>query len=308
VASLLRTFINAPQNALRSLIFDRISPRCGNDKCSTRNNLWPVIRKPSSGINLEGNWLCSPACLEYSAARLLEGIVPKARRWKPQGHRVPVGLLLLSRGIIRHDQLRTALKRQSVAGGGRLGHWLQEIGATTEPQLTAALAAQWACPVFPLERERSFIECATMLPMPLIESARMLPVYLSHERETLYVAFVDGVDYRSLQAAEHVLGCQTAPCAVSESAFDRSLEEARLLSHPEQFLFQSVKDPAEMAHITASFALQLQATSVRLTGCGEFAWVRFHSETVSRDLLFRLPIRPEMDGSDRLPQVSDAKD
>ena len=106
--------------------------------------------------------------------------------------------------------------------GAVWGSWFQQTSAVSEDDITAALAAQWACPVFPLARERSFLRCATMLPMAVIQAARMLPVYMSRDRSSVYIAFVDGIDHSWLRSAEQMLGCTTVPCLVSESAFTRA--------------------------------------------------------------------------------------
>lgn len=221
---------------------------------------------------------------------MLARTVPYATRWKPKSHRIPIGLVLLSRGAIREDQLREALDRQRQAGSRRLGAWLQQTGAATEDEITSALAAQWGCPVFPLASEKSFLHCAAMLPMALIRNARMLPVYAPRNRSSVYIAFVDGIDHSWLRSAEQILGCRTIPCIVPESAFNRAVHEISFEARPEEFLFESATDVREMSRITTSFAMQLRANSVRMVGCREFAWARFDSDDATRDLLFRLPV------------------
>jgi hypothetical protein len=274
--------------APRRLRIDQIFARCENLRCTSRNRLWPSLQRRSSGICLDGQWYCGARCLERAVLPVFDGIVRGARRWKPKAHRVPLGLLLLSRGAIREDQLRSGLSRLRDGGDRPLGYWLQQIGAATEQDVTAALATQSACPVFPIEKDRSFLHCASLLPLPVLECARLLPVFQSRERNLLYMAFVDGIDYASLHVAERILGSATIPCIVTESGFTKALEEIRLLPRPELFQFDSVRESAEMARITASFALQLEARTVQIAGLSEFGWVRFQSETASRDLLFRL--------------------
>jgi hypothetical protein len=293
---------------LSSLSFRRMFPRCQSDRCASKGTLWPAIRHRSSGIHLEGRWLCSPACFEQAVATLLAQTVPLRSRWKPKPHRMPIGLVLLSRGMIRDDQLRQALEQQREAGGP-LGPWLQLMGAVTEDDLTSALAAQWSCPVFPLAGERNFLECPTMLPLDIIQAARMLPVYSSRDQSSVYLAFVDGIDHTWLRAAEQMIGCPTVPCLVTESAFRGAVSEISSMARPEEFSFDSVKEIREMSRITTSFALQLQAKSAHLVACREFVWVRFDSTDVARHLVFRLPIagstpalaRPRLKGSEFSP-------
>jgi len=275
---------------LRPAFLQRMFPRCENRRCVNRGSFWPIVRRRSVGVHLESRWFCCPACFEESVALLLETIVPLASRWKPKVHRLPIGLVLLSHGVIRDDQLRQALERQRLEGAGRLGYWLLEMGAASEDQITSALAAQWSCPVFPLANDRGFLECCSLLPAAIIKAARMLPVYSSRDGSSVYMAFAEGVDHSSLRSAEHILGRATVPCFVSESALDRALREIGSKARPEEFSFETVADVREMARITRSFAVQLQARSVQLVGCREFAWARIHSMGIARDLLFRLPV------------------
>jgi len=61
-------------------------------------------------------------------------------------HRVPLGLLLLSRQQMTAAQLRTALERQRASGEGRIGDWLRRWVLPSELQITAAVARQWRVP------------------------------------------------------------------------------------------------------------------------------------------------------------------
>ena len=290
MSALQASLAKASRFGFRSAFLQRMFPRCENHRCENERNLWPIIRRRSAGIHLEGRWVCSLRCFEECVADLFETIVPLASRWKPRVHRLPIGLVLLSHGVIRDDQLRQALERQRQAGTQRLGYWLRQMGAATEDDITSAFAAQWACPVFPLANDRRFIECAAMLPAAIIKATRMLPVYASRDLSSVYIAFADGVDHGSLRSAEHILGCRTVPCLVSESTFNRALDEITSHARPEEFSFETVTEVREMSRITTSFAMQLQAKSVQLIGCREFAWARIHSAGIARDLLFRLPL------------------
>ena len=131
-------------------------------------------------------------------------------RWKPKTHFVSLSGWCCSRAE-RSAMTGSAMPSTGSAwrGGRRLGSWLQQTSAVSEDDITAALAAQWACPVFPLARERSFLRCATMLPMAVIQAARMLPVYMSRDRSSVYIAFVNGIDHSWLRSAED--RCSAAP-------------------------------------------------------------------------------------------------
>src|SRR5579859_495455 len=86
-------------------LFRKISRPCANPACERRQILWSFFQRGSTGIELQGRWYCSPECFEEAARhefhRLRASPEPNLR----QVHRMPIGLLLLSRGVITEVQL-----------------------------------------------------------------------------------------------------------------------------------------------------------------------------------------------------------
>jgi len=96
------------------------------------------------GTRLFEQWFCSPACFEYGAQhKIVELLSARDKQEKPPTLRMPLGLLLLSRGILSHEQLKIALDHQRVSGAN-FGDVVQQLGFATQQQVTAAVAAQWA--------------------------------------------------------------------------------------------------------------------------------------------------------------------
>jgi len=83
-------------------------------------------------------------------------------------HRIPLALLMLSRGQLIQEKLLWPLRAQRSAGRYKIGYWLEELGFATEQQVTSALALQWGCPVFALSAEAE-PSCARMLPVCMME-------------------------------------------------------------------------------------------------------------------------------------------
>lgn len=220
-------------------------------------------------------------------ARARSGLLPAP----PPRHRVPLGLLLLSRGQLTNSQLRSALQAQRSRGEGRLGDWLQRLGFATEQQVIAALGQQWGCPILPpfaAEDARS----AHMLPLCLMEAFRMLPVHYVAATRALYIAFAEGVDYTALYAIEQMLGCRTEASLLSPSVLDRVLQRLSHERRPSDLLFPGRRDQAEMARIASGYALKLGAWQVRIVTCGAYIWVRLQCDTASTNLLFERPAAP----------------
>src|SRR5207245_4384144 len=88
------------------------------------------------GILLEGQWYCGSRCFARALPYLLtRPKVVRSERRVPN-HRIPLGLLMMSRGELTYEQLKTALNAQRQAAHGRLGDWLCELGYSNERQIT----------------------------------------------------------------------------------------------------------------------------------------------------------------------------
>ena len=236
---------------------------------------------------MQGRWYCSPDCFENAAYDVLLRLASTPERARKKSHRIPLGLLLLSRGLITDAQLKQALELQREKGQGRIGKFLQEIRAVSEKEITLGLAAQWGCPVYPLDREREFLQCASLLPMTLLETARMLPVRHLPLQRTLYLAFVEGIDHTVLYAVEQMLHLRTIPCVVSESALQGAFEALHRAGDPPTTVFDSTIEPRELARITGSYAWQVGAEDVSMARSGRFLWIRLKTAKSSKDILFQ---------------------
>lgn len=263
-------------------------PDCGEEDCSFRRRLWRRLHWWNSAIRLHQASYCAPQCFERALQQYFSRLSAAAATSPPVQHRIPLGLLMLSRGQLTNRQLRLALEAQS-ASGRRLGECLEKLGFASEQQVTAALGLQWACPVLTL-RDYFDSGCTHLLPYRLLESFRMLPVQFVEATRTFYIAFCDGIDYRALYAVEQMLDCRTEACLVSSSAMDRSLERIGHEGRAGDFLFEGWRRAPEMARITCSYVLKLGANDVRVVGCGGIIWVRLGAGRDVAHLLFRQPV------------------
>ena len=261
--------------------------RCHNLGCRFRTAR-PRRLSPSRGIVLNGEWFCCPTCFEagvQSKSMSLMGDV--VAPGPPRAHRIPLGLLLLSRNQIELPALRRALEEQT-AVGGRIGDLLRAMGAVTEQQVTSAVAAQWACPVFPLRDHPGAAQYAHLLPLGLLERYRAVPVHFSPATRILHVAFAQEVSSTLLYAAQQMLTCAAQACVADESAILQCLEHARQTPDRSEFLLTRTGTPAETARIATSYAQQLGSTGARLLACEDHLWLRLTRKNQSSDFLFQL--------------------
>jgi hypothetical protein len=278
---------------MRNRLFSRFAQlerafrNCGNPSCEHRSDRWSVWFRRSGGIYLQGQWYCSPDCFEQAAQTTFIRLLPTAESNKVRKHRIPIGLLLLSRGVINGEQLKHALALQREKGGGRIGKFLQQIHAASEREITDGLAAQWGCPVYPLGSAREFLHCASLLPLILLDTGHMLPVHYLPLQQILYLAFVEGVDRTTLYAVEQMLRLRTIPCIVSESEQLGAIEILRRVEGPPTTVFESPALPIEMARTARGYALQVDAKEVWMARSGRFIWIRLATSVDYKDILFQ---------------------
>ena len=268
--------------------------QCESPACTRRRRSWRAWLDPVRGLSLDGHWYCSPGCFEQALAFAIGQSLPGTAQPAPV-HRVPLGLLMLSRGLVDNEQLKKALKAQKDSGSGRVGEWLRHIGAVSEEQVTQMLGLQWSIPVFPLNQSRQYLECANLIPFPLLELAEMLPVHHIRSSQTLYMAFVDRINYTALYSVEKMLDCHTEPCLALQSQVIQALRELRSRHHPVEVPADGISDPSEMANTILNHAVRLGAADVRVSGYGGYIWARILAAPGYTDILFHAhSIQPEI--------------
>ena len=284
---------------------DRVFLRCAGENCLRRQRFWAGWVRKAVALEFDSRWYCDADCLHPTLVRRLHGLLSLPPAEKTRTYRIPIGLLLIRSGALSQDLLREALRVQRTSGNRRIGDCLREMGAITDQQLTAALAQQWGCPVFPLDRQPVSPSESPMLPLPLLESARAYPAHSNPTSGTLHIAFADRLDHSTLYAVEQMLGCRTEPCVASESAIDERIARLRRLRAGEEPCFDSIRDPIEMARIIASYSGALHSRRFAVARVASHVWVRFQCQRSVRDLLFRIAGAPSPGAAERF--APDAK-
>jgi hypothetical protein len=277
----------------------RFASRCAGSSCPRLGKLWPSWVRKSSGTYFEGRWYCGRVCLESALSSRVHSLLSTFQSEKPRAHRLPLGLLLVNRGVITQSQLREALRLQREAGHGKLGEWLRQTADVNVQQLTAALGQQWGCPVFPLEHQAAAVAWGDLIPFPLLDSAAAVPAYASPDGRFLHLAFEDRIDHTLLYAVEQMLLCRTFPCVAPGIAVQSQLEQFRRLNSRSDTCFDTVRESHEMTCTICNYAVELRAKRVVLARTAVFIWVRFFRADTARDLLFRILPDPAASSAER---------
>jgi len=274
---------------------ESIVPKCSSSDCPHRGRLRTTWSGKVGGHSFEGRWYCSPSCLQAVLRLRLHSLFSGAAFDRPRVHRLPIGLVLLNRGAISTKQLQEAVGRQRAEGQGRLGEWLMRLEFITESQLTSALAQQWGCPTYPLERQPLQASFSGLVPFKVLESACAVISHVSPDSPTAHLTFGDRLDFTTLYAVERMLDRRTVASIANKSSVEVVLGHMRSTNPSQDPTFDSVRDPVEMSRIIGSYAGELQAAHVSVARAATFIWVRFHRKHAARDLLFRIQPDPALD-------------
>lgn len=284
IASLRWDGLHAPWNLAWRNLSRQLIPPGRSPVCIHLQRIWRW-RGKRHAVLIEGSRYCRDQCLEAALSESLRRVRPAAPHLRGS-HRVPLGLLLLSRQQLTAEQLRMALESQRAAGRGRIGEWLQEFGFVTQLQITAALARQWSCPVL----RPDFFSRTTELPQipfALLQSCVMVPVSFVRSTSTLHIAFAEGIDYGVLYAIGQMTGCRTEPC-MADPDFIRQRLQALGIRPPETgVVFDRLTGHSDISRVIRSYALQVAATEIRLAACRSHLWARLFRRSLSPlDLLY----------------------
>jgi len=223
----------------------------------------------------EGKWACSLACMQeiVQAAILREAVEADSSisQKAVHQHRVPLGLVLLSRGSITQDQLRKGLEAQKSSGTGRLGEWLVRQKAVDEEQVARALSAQWNCPVLPCTPHDP-VAMAFILPRLLIDSFGIAPLRIAG-RELLYVAFEDRIDRSVVLAVERMLGIRVEAGVLLDSEFRHVQQEALRAPFPKARLLEAASLRG-LVHAFTSMIEERKAALSQIVRIRDYYWLR----------------------------------
>lgn len=244
-------------------------PECGNPLCdSGRLHLWRSRITPI----FEGRWACSEECtramVTSALVREFDGGRPAPEQHR---HRLPLGLLLLSQGVITQEQLKTSLEAQKAAGGGKLGAWLMRQHGIKEQLITRALGIQWGCPVFSVEGHRAEM-IAPVMPRLLVEAFGILPLRVAAGK-ILYVAFEDRIDPCLTLALERMTKLRVEAGLLQGSDFDRIYRRMLNTAYPKVRLIE-VADGTALTGVLSRIIEAEKPQQTRIVRVHDCIWLR----------------------------------
>lgn len=131
-----------------------------------------------------------------------------------------LGEMLVDEGAITEQQLAEALAGQK-GSGKRLGTYLIEKGYITEEQLISILSRQIGIDYIDLNKITIDPSLINLIPNNIAKQHRIVPVKL--ERDTLYVAMEDPMNFTALEQARNISRKRIVPLIAYSSAITRAL-------------------------------------------------------------------------------------
>ena len=261
---------------------------CGSRDCKTG---WMQLWRSRACPRFEGKWACSAACMERIVA---DSIRSQIESWHESSAerplRMPLGLILLSRGWISRQELQDALAAQRRAQEGKIGKWLRRLHGISEESIAKALAIQWNCTVLLSKAS------------PLEWMPAMLPVFLQRRYQLALVR--QGTDATAYLAGRY--RAENAASRAVESMLDSPVQAAFLEDSAWTFAGTAETEAPDTTEIIvpgregaaaciAALVERSRPSDARLVRIHDHLWLRlWHTGRSKRPLPLRnvvLPLR-----------------
>ena len=244
-----------------------------------------IVPGSRDGIRIGQSWYCSEECFSAVARATVSELASLTTVDTPSNPRLSLGLVLVAKGYLTAEQIRTATNRS---------RWLREDLDTTllrmrlvsERQLAAARSAQWGLPV--LFREHIHNEVQTDIPRSMLTAFSAVPLHYSASAKRVLLGFASRVDHSFLEAIERVTGCRTLSCFITATDFAQQMEKITGFPDHTEVLINEPDTPGEMAATICRSAARIAATEAEFAHCRGHIWARLVGEQGKVDVICRL--------------------
>jgi hypothetical protein len=260
-------------------------PSCADGECEMSQ--WQRWRRRNAGVFLGDKWYCSEACLKRGMERLILRTPKLVVAHKPSAHRLPLGLLMLSRGVIDEPDLAAALAMKSKCPQQRIGECMRNLGLVNEEEVTRALGMQSCLPVL-LGYEP---EAEHLVPLRLQEAAEVFCFRSRYNPKLVYAGFATGVDRPVVSGVEAMLGSPVEPCIIPAHVVAEKLAVLAERHEGSELVFEARMAVPETVRSICSYARQVGTERIRIASTRHYLWARLQGQN-DHDLLFRLDPTP----------------
>lgn len=262
--------------------WNHVRARCALPTCHNKLLMRPVPRQ-GTGIQVGEHWYCSVDCFATAARTPLESLAQARGAETLAQPRLSLGLVMLAKGYLTEEQLRSALDR-SERRGEDLETALKKLGLASDKQLAAARGAQWGCPV--LADDCAAQPVVVDIPRTFLREFQAVPLYYSQQSKRLVMGFAQKVEHSLLGSIEEVTGCRAEACLLTPAEFEAQMERVTLPPDYEEMIVEKPGTPAQMAKTLGGVALEVTASAASFVQCRSWVWARVTGKRRTIDVLF----------------------
>lgn len=261
-------------------------PRCGDATCGRwRPNLGTRVL---GGTQLNGQWYCSPACLEGAVRR---GIATVDMPVGSADARTPLrlGAILRYDGAISQAQLAEALASQR-RSGLRLGAEFQRLGYVGPHAVVRALAAQSGLSFLTTVDLALIRRAPGGLSGHLVRALGLVPFEADAGRRRLHVICTAPPPRAAFRALSAQTGWTAEPYLVDDALWTRALAAYPAGDQPDRGWEAPLDDVGALAAYVSRAAVARGSVTMRRVACPGLLWVRLEADSRVEDLLVSTPL------------------
>jgi hypothetical protein len=174
-----------------------------------------LVRYAGVGLQVDGGWFCSPACVESVTEQRLRSVRGQAGQMPP----VPtlrLGVLLLHQGVLTSADLAKALAAQRLSGR-QLGAELLHLGLADVAGVLRGLAAQAGVSYLPAVDPVCVRNAPGGLSLDEVRALGVVPIHVDESNRTLVVACQAPMPRAALSTLRQLTGWTPEPLLVSDA-------------------------------------------------------------------------------------------
>ncbi|HEY6507718.1 MAG TPA: hypothetical protein VIY56_06870 [Vicinamibacterales bacterium] len=261
-------------------------PRCAESTCGRwRPSLGTRVL---SGTQLNGQWYCSPACIEVAVRRGI-GNADMPVGSADARTTLRLGAILRHDGAISRAQLSEALVTQR-RSGLRLGAELQRLGYVVPQVVVRALAAQCGLSFLTTVDLARIRRAPGGLSGHLVRALGLVPFEADAGRRRLHVICTAPPPRAAFRALVAQTGWTAEPYLVDDALWTTALAAYPAGHQPERGWEAPLGDLGALADYVSRTAVARGAVTMRRAACPGVLWVRLEADSCVQDLLVSTPL------------------
>jgi hypothetical protein len=260
--------------------------RCSRNDCR-RWRPDTLVRHAHIGLQVDGAWFCSSACVASATEQRLLG-VRRPTALAPAVPALRLGVLLMHQGAITSANLSNALAAQRHSGR-RLGAELLHLGLVDAVSVLRGLSAQAGVSYLAAVDPACVLNAPGGLSTDEVRALGVVPIQVNESNRTLVVACQAPLPRAALSALRQLTGWTPEPLLVSDIDWQTLMHNYGATAPPSErrVEFTRVQGVGDAAARIAAAAASVGTITLTEAHCDSSIWVRIESPGAIDTLLMR---------------------